>query len=336
MFQLSDLVRPIIVAPMAGGVSTPVLVAAAADAGAMGFLAAGYTSVDALVGQIAATRGLGADLFGVNVFVPAPEPVDLAAARAYRDLLAGLAERYEVRLPEPRQDDDGWAAKIEALLDERVPVVSFAFGCPPAEVVRRFRGVGTATLATVTSALEAAQAAAAGVAGLVVQGPDGGGHRATFDALAEPGTTPLDEIVVGVRGVTGLPVVVAGGIAGASDVGSWLARAQGVQLGTAFLDADEAGTSPAYRAALHDPRFTETVLTRAFSGRWARGLRNAFVDTFTAAAPAAYPAVNQVTGVLRRAAGRAGDAENLSLWAGTGWRATRPGRVAAVVDSLPA
>ena len=206
MFQLSDLVRPIIVAPMAGGVSTPALVAAAADAGAMGFLAAGYTSVDALVGQIAATRGLGADLFGVNVFVPAPEPVDLAAARAYRDLLAGLAERYEVRLPEPRQDDDGWAAKIEALLDERVPVVSFAFGCPPAEVVRRFRGVGTATLATVTSALEAAQAAAAGVAGLVVQGPDGGGHRATFDALAEPGTTPLDEIVVGVRGVTGLPV----------------------------------------------------------------------------------------------------------------------------------
>ena len=109
-----------------------------------------------------------------------------------------------------------------------------------------------------------------------------------------------------------------------------------MQLGTAFLDADEAGTSPAYRAALHDPRFTETVLTRAFSGRWARGLRNAFVDTFTAAAPAAYPAVNQVTGVLRRAAGRAGDAENLSLWAGTGWRETRPGRVAAVVDSLPA
>lgn len=319
---------------MAGGVSTPELVAAAAAAGGMGFLAAGYKDVDHVVDQVGAVRSLGADVFGVNLFVPDPAPVDLAAAREYRDRLLPLAQRYGLELPEPRDDDDGWDAKVEALLDVAVPVVSFAFGCPPAEVVRRFRAVGTATVATVTSTDEAVQATASGVDVLAVQGPDAGGHRATFDARVEPPSQPLGALLDGIRDVSDVAVSVAGGITTSADVQYWLTRADAVQLGTAFLDADEAGTQPVYRAALRDPRYTKTVLTRAFSGRWARGLRNGFIDSYTGSAPAAYPAVNQLTGALRGAAGRAGDAENLSLWAGTGWRSAPSGPAASIIEEL--
>ncbi|MEL4357602.1 MULTISPECIES: nitronate monooxygenase [unclassified Luteococcus] len=334
MFQLSDLKRPVIVAPMAGGASTPELVSAAAAAGGMGFLAAGYKSVDALTDQISTVRSLGADPFGVNLFVPDPRPADLEAARRYRHQLAPLAEHYGIELPEPRQDDDGWSRKVEALLDLAVPAVSFTFGCPDAEVVRRFRERGTTTIATVTNADEATQAEGVGVDVLALQGPDAGGHRATFDARQDPSGQPLTELFDQVATRASLPTIVAGGITTRQDVSGWLERAAAVQLGTAFLDADEAGTQPAYRQALHETSYTETALTRAFSGRWARGLRNEFIDRYSALAPDAYPAVNQLTGALRGAAGRAGDAQNLSLWAGTGWRSMPSGSTAAIMAGL--
>lgn len=334
MFHVSDLNRQVIVAPMAGGPSTPELVAAAAAAGGMGFLAAGYKTVDQVAAQIEAVRNAGADVFGVNLFVPDPTPVDIPAARDYRQILKPLADRYGIELPEPRADDDGWDAKVEALLDLAVPVVSFTFGCPPSHVVKRLRAAKTAAVASVTSADEAGRAAASGVDVLAVQGPDAGGHRATFDGRIDPPTQPLGELLAGVRAVSDLPVVVAGGITTSAEVRHWLGRADAVQLGTAFMDADEAGTQPVYRAALRDPRYAETALTRAFSGRWARGLRNDFIDAYSVLAPAAYPAVNQLTGPLRTAAGRAGEAENLSLWAGTGWRSAPTGPAGAIIDEL--
>ncbi len=323
---------------MAGAISTPELVAAAASAGALGFLAAGYKPVEAVAEQVAATRALGAGLYGVNLFVPGSEPVDLDAVRAYRERLLPLAERLGVTLPDPREDDDGYPAKVALVLDDPVPIVSFVFGCPSADVVARLRGVGTTTVATVTSPADVERAVAAGVDALVVQGPGAGGHRATFDAQVTPPDHPLPDLVASVRAVTELPLIASGGLTDPTTVRQALTYADAVQLGTAFLDADEAGTPPAYRAALHDPRYTETALTRAFSGRFARGLRNAFIDEFDAFAPAAYPAVNQLTGPLRRAAGIAGDAQQLSLWAGLEWRAARSGPTASILadyaDSL--
>ncbi len=334
MFALQDLPHPLVVAPMAGGMSTPELVVAAERAGALGFLAAGYKSVEAMTEQIARTRQLGGELVGVNLFVPDPEPVDLAAARAYRERLTPLARRYGVQLPEPHADDDAYDVKIAALLENPVTVASFAFGCPSGEVVARLHEAGTAAVATVTSADEARQAAAAGVDALAVQGPGAGGHRATFDARAVPPEQPLPELLTAVRSVTDLPLVAAGGICTPAAVRETLELADAVQLGTAFLDADEAGSLPTYRTALRDPDYTQTVLTRAFSGRYARGLRNAFIDEFGESAPAAYPAVNQLTGPLRRAAGMAGDAAHLSLWAGTGWRDVPTGSTAAIIEAL--
>lgn len=333
MFALADLTLPFIAAPMAGGPSTPKLVSAAVAAGGTGFLAAGYKSPADVADEIDRTRALGAEAFGVNLFLPG-EPTDLDAALAYRARLAPLAADLGVELPEPRQDDDAFDAKVEVLLDAAVPAVSFTFGCPPAEVVRRFRNADTFTIGTVTSTDEARQAAASGVDALVVQGPDAGGHRATFDPAADAPAQPLVELLQEVHAATGLPLIASGGLGTPEAIRGALTRADAVQLGTAFLDADEAGTSAPYRAALHDPRFTETAVTRAFSGRLARGLRNSFIDEHGADAPAAYPAVNQLTGPIRRAATAAGDPELLSLWAGTAWRHVPTGPVADIVATL--
>lgn len=333
MLALADLRRPIVGAPMAGGVSTPELAAAVSAAGGLGFLAAGYLPVATVVDQVRSARALGAEALGVNLFVPEATPPDLDAARAYRRTLLPLAERLGVELPDPRPDDDGWDAKVAALLDDPVPVVSFTFGLAPADVVARLSDVGTCVLATVVTAEDAARAAATGVDGLVVQGPGAGGHRATTSAQGVPPDQPLPDLLAAVRAATDLPIVATGGLSDAASVARALELADAVQVGTALLDAEEAGTNPTYRAALRDPRFTRTTLTRAFSGRVARGLDNRFIREHLDA-PAVYPAVNQLTGPLRRAAGASGDADGLSLWAGTGWRAVRGGPAAAIVDAL--
>lgn len=333
MFSLNELRRPVIAAPMAGGVSVPELVIAAADAGGLGFLAAGYKSVDDVLAQAHRVRMASGDPFGVNLFMPGA-PANLDAASAYRGRLAGLAVELGVELPEPYEDDDAFDAKCAALWDAPVPVVSFTFGCPGADVIRRFRQAGTFTIATVTSVDEAAQATASGVDALVVQGPEAGGHRGTFDAHATPPTQPLDALLLAVRAATDLPLIAAGGLGTASAIAEALRTVDAVQLGTAFVDADEAGTSPVHRRALHDPRFIETALTRAFSGRVARALRNDFIDAYGPDAPPEYPALNQLTGPLRKAAAQSGDAEIVALWAGTSWRTTQTASVATILDNL--
>lgn len=317
---------------MAEGPSTPAMTAAAAQAGGMGFLAAGYKSPELLAEQVAATRAATDRPFGVNLFVPGPT-ADLDAAAAYRESLLPLAARLGVDLPEPHQDDDAWAAKLDLLTDDPVPVVSFTFGCPPAAAVARLHAVGSACWATVTSGAEARQAEAAGADALVVQGPGAGGHRGVFDPLAPAPTTPLAELVDEVRTASGLPIVVAGGLTSPAEVQRWVETGLTVSAGTAFLDAAEAGTSPVIRPALHDERFTATALTRAFSGRLARGLVNDFMRSHEDA-PASYPAVNQVTGPIRGQGFRTGDEQVVSLWAGTSWREARPGTTAEIYDRL--
>lgn len=298
----------------------------------MGFLAAGYRGVENLAEQIAQAR-CGCKVFGVNLFVPGP-PADLAAARAYQARLLPWAQRLGVELPEPVQDDDAWDVKIALLLEDPVPVVSFTFGLPDADVVARLHGVGTACWGTVTSAAEARAAAQVGVDALVVQGPDAGGHRAVYDPLAVPPDQPLADLATDVRAATDLPIAVAGGIATPEAASVWLEQGVTVCAGTAFLDTPEAGSHPVYRAALHDPSFDRTALTRAFSGRVARGLVNRFMTEMGDAAPAAYPAVNQLTAPIRGAAWRSGDVQAVSLWAGTGWRHVRQAPAGEVLTWL--
>src|SRR5438874_8645615 len=158
-----DLTYPIVQAPLAGGPSTPELAAAVSEAGGLGFVAAGYRKADDLRADIAAVRVATGPPFGVNVFVPRDEDID-------REIVRGFVERLGPGAGDPHWDDDDWQAKLAVLLDERVAVVSFTFGCPPHDVVHRLRGAGSEVWVTVASADEAREAEHAGAQALVVQG----------------------------------------------------------------------------------------------------------------------------------------------------------------------
>lgn len=334
-FDLRDLAVPIIVAPMAGGPSTPDLAAAGTNAGGLGFVPAGYLTADVFGERIEAARRLATGPVGANLFVPQPSAGTPAAIEAYAAALAPEVERYGVALGDPRFDDDAWQAKLDVLLDLRPEVVSFTFGLPNADECRRLRDAGITTVGTVTTLAEARAAAALGVDVVAAQGPSAGGHRGTFDPAAQPATEPLDELLAAVTAAVDIPVIAAGGLSTRDDIRRVRgAGAVAAQLGTAFLLADEAGSSPVHRAALTDPQFTETVVTRSFSGRYARGLRNRFIDAHEAEAPFGYPEVHYMTGPLRAGSVRAGDPHGVNVWAGTGFRNAKSGSVAEIFSSM--
>lgn len=238
----------------------------------------------------------------MNLFVPG-EPSD---PDAYAEYARQLGEGAGT----PRFEDDDWAAKLALVEEARPDVVSFTFGCPSAEELAR---VGEAWV-TVTSPDEARYAVAAGADGLVVQGAEAGGHRGTFTDAPDAALFALLPLLQLIAAVTDKPLVATGGIATGGAVAAVLcAGASAAQVGTAFLRAPEAGTAAAHREALAEER--PTALTRAFTGRLARGIRNRFMDEHPDA-PLAYPELHHLTSPLRKAARERGDAEQINLWAG--------------------
>lgn len=298
-------------APLAGGPATPELTAAVSEAGGFGFLAAGYLTADALRERVAVTRRLTARPFGVNLFVPSG-PADPGAITRYAASLAADAARVGVQVGEPRHDDDEWAAKLAALLDDPVPVVSFTFGLPGPETVAALHRVGSEVWITVNSPGQAALALDQGADVLVLQGAEAGGHQG---GLAEPSPAlGLLALLQLTRAATDAPLVACGGIATGAAVAAVLALgARAAALGTAFLNCPEAGTATVHRQALHTTG--TTALTRSFTGRTARGISNRFM-TEHPDAPAAYPEVHHLTAPLRQAARAAGDPDLVNLWAG--------------------
>lgn len=378
MFNPRDLPLPLVGAPMAGGPTTPELVAAVARAGGLGMLAAGYLTADKLAQAIADAASLydgprshrpaagfpdrrpaGGGAIGVNVFVPGRDVADGWAG--YRDTLA--ADFPGVELPdEPRWSDDDWDAKIGLLTGaapggaaavEAVATVSFTFGLPPRSVVRALNDAGKSVGCTVTSQNEARAALAVGADYLIVQGPGAGGHQATFTVAEIPaavgyqaGASGTAALVRSVRALTEdyavmsagetatVPIIAAGGVGGRHDVRVLLeAGADAVAVGTLLLTAGEAGTREPHRDALlaHD---RETVVTRCFSGRFARALVNDFTLEYSDIAPAAYPQVHYLTSPIRKAATAAGDPENLNLWAGVGHAHCRAASTAEILADL--
>ncbi|MFG3554385.1 nitronate monooxygenase [Micromonospora sp. NPDC047557] len=312
MSVLSELRHPIVAAPMAGGPSTPALVSAVSAVGGLGFLAAGMIDIARLVADIAEVRARTDRPFGVNVFLPGDDTVDEAAIRAYAQRLAPHADRLGVRLGEPVGGDDAYPEKLAALLADPVPVVSFAFGLPDRAVVAALRERGTEVWATVTRPAAATAAAELGVDAVVVQGTEAGGHRGGIPDDDDYALLPLLRLAAA---ECDRPLVAAGGIADGPALAAALAAgAQAAQLGTMFLRCPEAGSSPLHRAAVASA--APTALTRAYTGKRARGVVNDFLRTHDAVAPAGYPQVLHLTRPLLAAARRDGDASVVNLWAG--------------------
>lgn len=300
---------------MGGGPSTPMLAAAVSNAGGLGFLAAGYKTPDDLEAEIAALRGLTTAPFGVNLFYLREQAVDVGAISRYMRVIEDEGKRRAVTLGRPHFEDDFFDAKLAIVLRDRPPIASFTFGCPAADVVGRLHGREIAVWVTITEVAEARQAIAAGADALIVQGVEAGGHRSSFEDIDGQGELSLLPLLRLVARASDLPLIASGGIAdGAAVAAALVAGAHAVQIGTGFMRCPEAGTNSTHKAALAAP--SPTALTRAFTGRRARGIVNAFMRDYEASAPAAYPHIHHLTAPLRAAARTADDVDAINLWAG--------------------
>jgi len=279
------------------------------------------------------TRSLTRAPFGVNLFVPS-DPGDAAEIAVYAETLRPESNRLGVDLGEPCWDDDNFDAKLDVIGEAHVHMVSFTFGCPSSEVVDRMHRADCQVAITVTSLAEAELAEASGADCLAVQGTEAGGHQGGFLDLTANHRSLLS-LVTQMREAISVPLIGSGGIMTGNDAAAVLgAGAIAVQLGTAFLCTPEAGTSPIYRRALLERLYPNTIVTRAYSGRFARGLANEFGIAHDKQAPQAYPEIHHLTRPLRAAATQAGDASVPNLWAGTGWHQVTTDSAAVILRRI--
>ncbi|WP_339261249.1 nitronate monooxygenase [Lysinibacillus sp. FSL K6-3209] len=335
--MLDKLKYPIIQAPMAGGVSTPALAAAVSNAGGLGFLAAGYKTTEDLRKDIQEFRNLSSNIFGVNLFVPNLNEInDNCNVDDYRAKLEKEALLLGTTVGDPIVDDDDWHNKIDLIKEEKIPVVSFTFGCPSTETIKELKQNGSFVIVTVTNLEEAKIANESGADALCLQGIEAGGHRASFSNNMEPHEEyGLLVFISIVKKEIDIPIIAAGGIMDGCTITAVLgAGASAAQLGTAFLLCPESGTNPVYRKALTDSDFTTTHITRAFTGRRARGLVNYFLSTYDKEAPAAYPQVHYMTQKLRKEAVQSDNPKYMSLWAGQGYKLAQSLPAADLIKTL--
>ncbi len=332
LMQRLNLRVPVVLAPMAGGPGTPELAAAVCEAGGLGSVGSAYLTPSQIHEAGARVRARTDRSFALNLFVPeqSPWPEEEAVARAAAELAPFHAA---LKLPPPtlpQRAAEDFAAQFAAVLEVRPAVLSFTFGRLGADHLQALRARDILTVGTATGLAEARALEADGVDAIVVQGGAAGGHRGGWreDDLAD---TPT--LTRAVAAAVGVPVIAAGGVMDRAGVRGVLdAGASLAQCGTAFLRAAEAGTSAPYRAALAAAGPGDTVLTRAFSGRPARGLRNAV--TRAVEQPLPYPYQNALTRPMRAAGTAAGRADVLSLWAGEGVGQGREDTAAALMSAL--
>jgi nitronate monooxygenase len=311
---------PILQAPLGGGPGTPALAAAVGEAGGLGFMGVGYLSPDAIREAVRQVRALTDKPFGANLFLPGPAPsAEPGLVEAARQALApfhaaaGLTAPPPAAIPEPPDVD----AQLDVLLAERAPVIGFTFGVPDARLVDRVRRDGAVLVGTATTPAEGQALSDAGVDLVVAQGAEAGGHRGSFSP--DTPAIGLVALVPALADLVDVPVIAAGGIMDGRGIAAALALgADAAALGTAFLATPEAGTNPAYRAALAAADGTATVVTDRITGRPARGIRNRYVDTFPAIPLPPYPVMHALTRDLRAHNARTGRADHQSLWAGQG------------------
>ncbi|HVM79891.1 MAG TPA: nitronate monooxygenase [Stellaceae bacterium] len=314
--------HPVIQAPMGGGPSTPALVAAVSNAGGLGSLGAPYLTPQQILDAVAEVRRLTSKAFNVNLFAGGQRSESGVDPKPMLEILAAI--HAELGLPPPSLPvlpPDPFEAQLEAVLEARPPIFSFTFGIPSLEQIARLKGRGIAVLGTATTVAEARLLEEAGVDGIVAQGAEAAAHRGTFAGAFETSMVPTLELVRGISSAVALPVAASGGLMDGRDIAAALcAGAAAAALGTAFLACPESGASASYKDAILSARADTTVITRAFSGRPARGLANRFIATLAGkeAAILPYPLQNALTRAMRAEAAKRGTSGFLSLWAGTG------------------
>ena len=330
--------HPIVLAPLGGGPSTPELVAAVSNAGGLGILGAAYMTPDALGDALRRIRALTDRPFGVNLFAGAWDEHAGGDAAPMLEILAAVHERLELPPPSlPAVGPDPFPAQLEGVLDARPALFSFTFGVPSADAMRRLRSRGIVTAGTATTVEEARILAGAGADAVMAQGTEAGAHRGTFAGAFEASMVPTDALVRGIAAAAELPVIASGGLMDGRDVARAMGHgASAAALGTAFLPCPESGVPEPYRRAILAADGDATVVTRAFSGRPARGIENTFIRMLRGSEDAIlpYPLQNALTRPMRNGSAQRGTPEFLSLWAGQGVARARQLPAAELVHRL--
>jgi len=329
--------HPIIQAPMAGGPSTPELVAAVSNAGGLGSIGAGYLSPEQIEVGISKVKELTKRPFSVNLFIP-----EISNTVEPDDKVLKKLEEFSIELgvgpPEvPGPPKYTFEDQLAVILDNDVPVFSFTFGVPGKNIIDRVRERNIAVIGTATCVEEGVLLQEAGCTAIVAQGSEAGGHRGTFQATAGTpmigGLALVPQLVDEVQ----IPVIASGGIMdGRGIVASLSLGASAVQMGTAFLSCVEAAVPGPWLDSLLSSKDTSTVLTNAFSGKYARGIKNRFIEemsSFENEIPH-YPLQNSLSRPLRNAAKEKGDRDFMSLWAGQGVAMSRRCTAKELIDML--
>jgi len=327
--------HPIVLGPMAGGAGSPALVGAVSNAGGLGTFGAAYLTPQQILDTAKEIRGLTSKPIALYLFaggyepdrVVEPGPMLAVVTKAHGRL--GLAP--PVLPPNPVSPFD---AQLEAIIAAKPALFSFTFGVPSAGQIARVQKAGIPVCGTATTVEEAKVLAAAGVDAIAAQGEEAGAHRGTFLRSAEESMVPTYDLVRDVFAATKLPVFASGGLMDGADIRrAFEAGAQGAQLGTAFLLCPESGIQDAYRDALRKREDT-TVITRVFSGRAARGLRNTFIDQCDGVPVLPFRQQNDLTRPMRTESGKKGLPDYISLWAGRGVTRMREMPAAEMVRTL--
>lgn len=332
---------PIIQAPMAG-TATPELAAAVSNAGGLGSLGVGSSTVEQARTAIQQTRALTPAAFNVNFFCHQTPQSDPARETVWLTYLSPLFQDFDAtppaRLHDPYTSFKDNPAMLDMLLQERPPVVSFHFGLPPDTVIQKLKAAGIVLMATATTLVEAQAIESAGVDVIVAQGVEAGGHRGVFDPHGnDQGLTTLALTnLLATR--CQLPIVAAGGIMDGRGVQAVMQLgACAAQMGTAFILCPESAASAAYRNALGSSNAFNTRITAAVSGRPARGIVNRMhrdVDRRSRPALPDYPICYTATKALQQAARNHDNHEFESHWAGQGAPLARAMPAAELMKTL--
>ncbi len=338
--QLTELLQiryPILQAGMAGGVTTDHLVGAVSEFGGLGQIGAGYMQPEEITLMINRVRERTAKPFAVNLFVmdnfPIPSIEELKLAAAELETFEPELNVEQLRRKMEVNSKSVFENQVEVVLKEIVPIVSFTFGIPGEEIVRELKKNAAVLIGTATTVKDALRLEASGMDAIVIQGEEAGGHRGTFHGEQDE-LIPVHDLVAQIVPRLRIPIIAAGGIMNGESIQNVLGSgAQGVQLGTAFLTCEESGAASAYKDILINGK-EETVLTRAFSGKLARGIHNQFIAEMNGKPTLPFPYQNTLTGGLRKKAAAQGNAQFMSLWAGSNYGMAKRQTVSELMGRL--
>ncbi|MFF2175501.1 NAD(P)H-dependent flavin oxidoreductase [Lysinibacillus sp. NPDC058147] len=328
-----DISYPMIQAPMAG-VTTPKFVAACAEEGILGSIGAGYLDGEQTKNFIQEVKKLTKKPFAVNLFVQEEPRIDIDVLQKARMALQPIYDELGLSPVQSVTSKEVFEEQVQAVLDENVAICSFTFGIPSADVIQRLQDNNVYVIGTATTLEEAKRVEQAGMQAVVLQGGEAGGHRGSFTEPMQ--LIDLHDLLQQVVGQISIPIIAAGGIVAKEDVNKALAAgAQAVQIGTALLVADECEITPLYKNAVLQSKEQQTTITRAFSGKPARGLVNGFTERMKDAVVAPYPLQNDLTTTIRKESAKQGKAEYLSMWMGeNSYLVKQPGTVKNIIEKL--